>query len=149
MNLLAKAGLALAVCAGCFLAGYLTHKPPPPDVITKVEQQTVTQEKVVTKTVREQTKAPDGTLKTITTTQVTQDKAKKADKQAAESVSPVHPDVHTRWSLGLTWTPRLDRDMYMPTGAELGRRLWDTNAWATVGFDWRTHSATLGLRWEW
>lgn len=151
MSIITK--LALALLAGVLLfgAGFYTRgeqvrtvQAPP---IIRTETQTVVQEKVVTKVVREKVSAPDGTTTTKTTTETEAVSEKKADKQQPVPVASVPANL-PNWSVAVTWTPRLEEDVYKPTGMELSRRLGSTNAWAVGAFDWRTHTATAGLRVE-
>lgn len=141
MNWLTKAGLTLAVIAGSFASGYFTRKP---GTVTKTE--VVEKEKTVTKTVVKVVEKPDGTTSTETTTETATDSTTVTDKKSPNQPMANSTTTKPKYSVQVNWTPRLDVDAYKPTGMEFGRRIYDTNAWGTVGYDWRDKSVSLGIR---
>jgi hypothetical protein len=145
MNFIYKAGVALVAAAGFFFGGYFYRGQTPPQIITKTEIKEV--EKVVTKTVIVKETKPDGTTTTTETTEVEKDKTSVTDKdKTTKPLSPVSPGVHLRYSVGVNWTPKIDADVYKPTGITAARRLGDTNMWGTSGYDWNTKAMSVGLR---
>jgi len=143
--------IALATVAGAFLfgAGWLSHKAPPQvNTSPQTQKQVVTQEHVITKVVRQEVHAHDGTTKTTTTTTTTSDKEAQSAQSHTKSMASAEQAYRPNWSLGLDWAPRVDKDVYKPTAIEIGRRLWQTNAWLTASYDWQTHSTLLGFRVE-
>ena len=133
-----KIGAVVLLMVLCFGAGWYSNNKDP-----IVEKQAVVVEKIVTKIVKEETVAPDGTKTEKTTTETTEDKKTKAKEQ--EPVPQVAQTAPS-YSIGVQFTPRLFRDeRYQPSGVDLGYRVLG-NAWATAGYSWHTKEATIGLR---
>lgn len=145
MSWLTKLAIYLAVMAGCFFAGYFTHKP---DTVVKTETAVKEVEKVVTKTVTKVVKVPDGTVTTETTTETTANKTEITNKNTPSQPVARLPAASPKYSAQIDWTPRLELDAYKPTGVGFGRRLGETNAWVEAGYSWRTKEVTAGFRVE-
>jgi hypothetical protein len=143
-----KAGAILVIVAGLFISGAVVgYRFRKPEVV--VQTQIVEKVNTVVKTVVVKETAPDGTSTETTTIQtetVSTETSNTEPKPAPVpgSTSRVRP---REYSVGLAWTPRGDKQAYIPTGVELGRLIYGP-VWGTVGHDWRTHTTTVGIRYE-
>ena len=149
MTWLYKAGLILAILAGLFFSGAVVgYRFRKPEVIVKTE--IIEKVNTVIKTVTVTEVKPDGTQTTTETSHTETVSTETTDNKPATKPVPHSPNAvrFNKFSLGVGWTPRIDKEVYKPTSLEVGRRLWDTGAWGTVGYNWHTKQATIGLRIE-
>lgn len=146
MNIVAKIGAGLGLLATAFVAGWLSRTPA---VRVETKTKTVEVEKVVTKTVVQVVKAPDGTTTTTTTKESTKDATTTVkDKVKDTPVSPVAVGAVRRdWSVGVQWRPRPDDFGWQPAGASIGYRVTGP-VWAEAGVDWKSGAAIVGVRVE-
>lgn len=141
MNWFTKVGLGLAVIAGSFISGYLTRKP-----VTVTKTEVVEREKTVIKTVVKVVKDTDGKTTTETTTETSTDSTTVTDTKDPTKPLANSATAKPKYSVQVNWTPRLNTDAYNPSGIELSRRVYETNMFGVVGYDWRTKAVTLGIR---
>lgn len=149
MTWLYKAGLILAIMAGLFISGAVVgYRFREPEVVVKTE--IVEKVNTVIKTVIVTEVKPDGTKTTTETSSSETVSTETTGSEPTPEPVPHSPNAvrFNKFSLGVGWTPRIDKEVYKPTSLEVGRRLWDTGAWGTVGYNWRTKEATLFLRVE-
>lgn len=147
-RLLALLGILAILGWGLFFWSVRRPIPAPTErIVTKVEYRDRTVNKIVT-----QTKTlPGGTvIKTVT-----QENIKESVRaQSAESVKP----RLDRYSLGLGVRVDLSRPLADPVySIEMGRRLWESPLWGTIGIEYRPrsenvlgdYSVLVGLSYRW
>lgn len=133
-RLLALLGALAILGWGLFLWERRRPLPAPTErITTKVEYRDRTVNKIVT-----QTKTlPGGTvIKTVT------QESSKENVHTRQEVS-MRPRMD-KYSLGLAVRADLSRPLAQPTySIEMGRRLWESPLWGTIGVEYRPQSETV------
>ncbi len=147
-HLLALLGALAILGWGLFLWSALRPITAPSErIVTKVEYRDRTVNKIVTQT---KTLPGGAVIKTVT-----QENTKESVR--AQSVESVKPRLD-RYSLGLGVQVDLSRPLADPVySIEMGRRLWESPLWGTIGVEYRPRSETVlgdysvlvGLSYRW
>lgn len=138
-----------ALAVALFSAGYFAHSSKTKTKVvteqhTVVVNHTVVVKKIVTKTVT----LPGGTRHSTSTETDTTNSTFNVDAQDKNhSVAELPAIYQPNWSLNLTWTPRYSPTWVYPTEIDISRHILGP-IWAVAGFNWYSHSASIGVRYD-
>lgn len=137
--------LGLVLVLAAFAGGWYLRPIPAPQTVT-IEKEVIKKE--IREKIRIVEKHPDGI-------EIIREEERRIDEDSRrDNKQIVQPSLPLpKYSLGLKATSKLTyKDMlgyqdYSYT-VTAGRRIYQTPGWVELGYDWRRHELSLGLRWE-